>query len=929
MRLVHALLLASVVIPAPALAGEEVLYGDIPSWVEKADIAGAVGKEGPAERLRDWQYRVEDGVVHAFADRAVRIDNPQALMSEGTLSLIWLPDKGDLTVHKLEIYRDGKPIDLIGQGARFDVLRREQGLESRLLDGQLTATLAVPGLREGDVLRTAYTTTIDDQALGEEIQVTQYLPNAPWQVGEARTIVSWPADEEMYWRAEDRAGLGEPVTRGGYKYLEVDLPLAKQEELPLDTPYRFRRPAVLRVGSFGSWTQLSQVMTPHFESAATLAPDSDIAVQARRIMERTAVPLERAALATQLVQDEVSYLLNGLDGGNYLPQAAQDTWDKRYGDCKAKSVLLLSLLREMGIESEVVLVSSRGGDAIPELLPLPAAFDHMIVHAVIDGTDYWLDGTSAAARLSNIGDVPPFYYALPLREGGAELLEMTQRELATPQMRVTAFADHSAGVDLPALMTFDVELLGPAGAPLRALVDADDPQVRRQMARNFASQGMAGGQINSVDIEYDAERAVATLHIEGVAPTEFYWEDGRLKVSTDESDQFASFNPDRARPAWRDLPVITAGPGHVEMAARMKLPEGGKGFTLEGTPDLSGNVANTRIERSTRIENGEVVTKVKTWSTLGEIAAADVAEAKRAARRLDAASVKLVPPQDVTWRWQLSAKERMRRAEPVIAAYEKAIDFAEADDFGPLQQLALFRTSIYDYAGALKDFDTLIAQSPSAWAYRQRAAVHEALGNRQAAIADLRETYDLDPINGNGFELARVLAYDGKAADALAVLDSLPVAEDDRIDYAGTASIVYGLADDLDGARQVLADEVADKPQNPELLNSDCWFRGLFSVSLDDALDQCTRAVERSDNEAPALDSRALVQYRLGNLQAAITDLDTALKLVPDLAPSIYLRGIIRLETGDSGGRQDIETALGMAPQIADVYARHGLKPAR
>src|SRR5690606_38939405 len=117
------------------------------------------------------------------------------------------------------------------------------------------------------------------------------------------------------------------------------------------------------------------------------------------------------------------------------------------------------------------------------------------------------------------------------------------------------------------------------------------------------------------------------------------------------------------------------------------------------------------------------------------------------------------------------------------------------------------------------------------------------------------------------------------------------------------------------------------KPENSQVLNADCWFRGLFNVALESALGQCTRAVERADNAVAALDSRAMVRYRLGDYDAAIADLDAALALAPGLAPSRYLRGIVRLRNGDPAGREDIETALRMAPELAEVYGRHGVKP--
>src|SRR5690606_22231211 len=150
-------------------------------------------------------------------------------------------------------------IDLLGGDAKFDVIRREQGLEARLLDGELTATLAIPGLRVGDVLRTAYSVSVDDQALGDEVQVLQFLGAKPWRVGMGRTVVSWPEDEEIFWKAEPNAALGEPELRDGYRYLRVDLPLAEPRPVPPDAPWRFQRPTVLRVGSFTDRNDLSAV----------------------------------------------------------------------------------------------------------------------------------------------------------------------------------------------------------------------------------------------------------------------------------------------------------------------------------------------------------------------------------------------------------------------------------------------------------------------------------------------------------------------------------------------------------------------------------------------------------------------------------------------------------------------------------------------
>ena len=914
--------------PVPAMAGDKVLQGKAPDWVTQATLDPASIKGKPSQLIADYQYRIEKGEVYSYVDNAVRIDDPDTLMAQNTVSLTWLPDKGDLTIHRLEIYRDGSVIDLLAKGAKFDVIRREEGLESRLLDGQLTATLSVPGLRVGDVLRTTYTISTHDQALGDQAQVLQLLGSEPWQVAMGRAIVSWPQNEQMYWKAEPQAGVKEPELRNGYRYLTVKLPLAEPKEMPKDAPSRYQRASVLRVGTYPGWKDLSKQMAPYYAAASDVKAGSAVAKQAAAIMQQSNDPLTRAALATRLVQDQVSYLLNGLNGGNYLPQQAEFTWDKRYGDCKAKSVLLLALLKQMGIDAEAALAASSGGDALPELLPIPGDFDHVIVHARISGTDYWLDGTSAGTRLANVADVPPFYYALPLRAGGADLMAMATRDKTQPDLTMTGTMDHSAGVDFPQLFTITVQGYGAGGSMVESMADANDPKLLRRLAGTFAErEGFGHGAISSISVSYDKENAIGRMVIQGIMGPSFKWQDGKFVVDAGGPTSDFDFNPDRARPEWRDIPVATQGPFYAKVDFSMVLPEHGKGFSLSGPERLETRFANTHIIVTDKLADGTIRGGAEIWQTLGEVAPADVPEAKREARRVKAEAAKLVAPDQVTWRWDLDEKQREARAAPILAAYDKAIAFALEDDHNPLIQKAQFLQSIYDYPAALTAYNLVMDKAPSAWAHLQRASVLLALARRPDAIVDLKAAYDLDPANGTAFELAKELAYEGKGDEAQKLLDNLAVEEDQRAGLADAQATVQGLKGDPKEALTVLADAVADKPENSDVLNSDCWFRGLFNVALDTAVSECTHAVERAKSPAAALDSRALVEFRLGNYDAALADLNSVLKLAPAIPASRFMRGVVRLKKGDNQGREDIQAALRMSPSLAAFYARHGIAP--
>ena len=912
------------VLGSPALAGEQVLYGAEPEWVDKASLSQVDVENAPAALIYDWQHRLEDGVVSEYADTAIRIDNPDLLMEHGTVTLAWLPDKGDLTVHAVHIIRDGKTIDVIGQGAQFDVLRREQGLEQRLLDGQLTATLAVPGLQVGDILRVSQTVTIADQALGEEMQSSQYLVPAPWQVGFSRAIVSWPEDEEIFWRTEDFVTVDPPVTRDGYRVLTVALPIGEPPEMPLDAPSRFNRDPILRIGTYADWPELSRSFAPHYVAAAKVDEGGPVAAKAREIMAQTADPLERAALALRLVQDEVSYLLNGLEGGNYMPQSAEDTWEKRYGDCKAKSVLLYSLLGRMGIDAVPVLVSTTGGDALPELLPIPGNFDHMIVRATIGGTDYWLDGTSTATRISNIGEVPAFFHALPLTSQGADLVPMEQRRQTSPDMVMDMTTDYSAGVDFPALFTLRMTIYGAQGAGFRAAADEADEDRLKEFAKGFSSG--PGGAVTAVSLVYDDEAAAGILEVNGVMPGDFEWSEGRMRLGSDQSQKYV-FNPDRARAEWRDIPVLTAGPQYNRILATIILPPELEGFVNSGPERIDSAFANTTVRGSTAMDGNRVTYSVDVWQDLGEIAAAELPVHKRKVREVNAIKSELLAPEGFAWRWEIDSDTLDKRVGRLRDAYDKAVSFAANDDWGPLRQRAAFLAQVFDWEAVIADLDTLIEHEPSANLHSWRAAVHEALGNRQAAIADARIAYDLEPASAYALNLAELLAYAGEREEALALLVSLPVADEDEGSFASTYATVAGLAGRTEDALAVLSRQVAEKPTNPSVLNADCWFRGLFGVELEGAMPNCTKAIERATNSAPMLDSRAMVSYRMGDLDAALKDLDSALELVPNLSASLYLRGIVRLEKGDRGGKVDVERALRMSPELASRYAAHGVVP--
>lgn len=339
---------------------------------------------------------------------------------------------------------------------------------------------------------------------------------------------------------------------------------------------------MLEVASFAEWREVSAVMAPHYLDTLSIEPGSALAERVAEMKAASADPLARAALATQLVQDDISYLANGMDGGNYIPQSAMETWQQRYGDCKAKSVLLIAMLHAMDIEAEPLLVQSRGGDAVPELLPMAGGFDHVIAHALIGGESYFLDGTTAGTRLANITTVPPFRYGLPLREAGAELFELPARLPQSPNMTLKLTIDSSAGVAVPAIYALDLVLAGESGAPVRAMAGQIEGKILEQAVGSLVYSALGETQLLTTGLTYDDQAGVAHVTATGLMTTPWKREQEIYRLSPPgQPAAELSIEADRARQLARHTaqaagPWIPAPPVRGEVAGRRQRLHDGR-----------------------------------------------------------------------------------------------------------------------------------------------------------------------------------------------------------------------------------------------------------------------------------------------------------------------------------------------------------------
>ena len=112
-------------------------------------------------------------------------------------------------------------------------------------------------------------------------------------------------------------------------------------------------------------------------SAGRRNPSRELSEKAHQLTAgQTSFDGKVRALAS-FVQSDIRYVAIEIGVGGYLPHPAPDIFRVRYGDCKDKATLLSSMLHEVGIESDYVIISTHRGVVHPDL-PSPV-FNHMIL----------------------------------------------------------------------------------------------------------------------------------------------------------------------------------------------------------------------------------------------------------------------------------------------------------------------------------------------------------------------------------------------------------------------------------------------------------------------------------------------------------------------------------------------------------------------
>jgi hypothetical protein len=412
---VRSALILFVALALPVSAGE-VDFRPAPAWVQTldADAALAVARQnvrwGIYDILSDHQIKA-GGVEEWRYNRTVRkVLSTSGVQNASELSLDFDPSFETLTIHEVTILRDGKRIDAL-EPEEIRVIDKEDDTEDRIYDGQRTALLFLKDVRPGDVIDYSWSISGGNPILhgryNDEYDLSTAVPTK-----RLRHRLLWPLGRPLQWRGEDPA-----IAMSGSEQELVwerrDVPAIDIEDA---LPSWFEPWKDVQLTEFASWHEVAAWADAMFQLDAR--SQREVKTLAAKIAAENAARDARITAAIRFVQDDVRYLGIEMGRNSHEPHQPWETLEQRWGDCKDKTLLLVALLRELGVEAYPALVNTRLQRRLDEKLPSPFLFDHVIAQVLDGGKTYWIDGTIAdqGGTLATI-ETPSDERALVVRRG--------------------------------------------------------------------------------------------------------------------------------------------------------------------------------------------------------------------------------------------------------------------------------------------------------------------------------------------------------------------------------------------------------------------------------------------------------------------------------------------------------------------------------
>jgi transglutaminase-like putative cysteine protease len=534
------------------------------------------------------QELLPNGLDRVHVQQIFYLGSEAALDAHRVGSIRYSPSTEELKVVRARIWKkDGSVLDA------QDLGDRELADYSMYYDMR-SRQLRYPGLEKGDAVELEYSITpklrssAHDGYFGE---LVLFAGRSPAQL--KRYVLIAPAAEKIFVHAEKVAPARLAAKAGSQVFIweARSVPALPREP---HSPGITELSPYVHVSTIGDWKQLgvwyAGLIRPQF------ALDSSLENELQRVIQNARSDREKIAAIQEFVLRSTHYVALEFGIYSYKPYPVSQIYARRFGDCKDKASLMISLLRAAGIEAEIALVRTRSlGDVAAEPASI-AVFNHAIVY--VPKYELWLDGTAeyagrelpiedqgALALTVNLGG-PAQLRRVPMSHAGDNYTRHTIRATLSSQ-GVIQFSGSTVtrGEDAPGLR-HDL-----------AVREQQLDTFRRELAEIFPTV-----QIDHVAVR-GAEELSSSVSVDFQGALNFF--EQKRVVSLSSSWMPRSYVAALAAASTRTQDLVLPSPWTTEEEIHIALPQGAEVTGLPHDQNLSGSFGSVRLHY--KRSGGEIV----------------------------------------------------------------------------------------------------------------------------------------------------------------------------------------------------------------------------------------------------------------------------------------------------------------------------------
>lgn len=371
---------------------------------------------GYIELVYDKQISVP--AQSTYYKRVVKILSESGVQNRSEINVDFDPSYSDLVFHTIRIYRDKEVINKL-QLPKIKTFQQEDELNRFLYNGSLSSVLFLEDVRKGDIIEYSYTikgfNPVFKGRYAAWLETSFSIPiyNLYYKVvmPKGRSLTVQNNHEDIKYTEQETAS--EHV----YDWHKENLPAQHLQDM---LPAWYDPYGMITVSEYKDWNEVKTWARQLFPVMNKLS--GALLKKVEDIRKADSSKEKQVLAALRFVQDDVRYLGIEMGQGSHKPHLPNQVFSQRFGDCKDKSYLLCTMLKELGIEASPVLINTTYKEAMSSWLPSPTVFDHCTLRMRLNGRDYYFDPTISYQR-GRLRDIayPDYEFGLVINDSSNTL----------------------------------------------------------------------------------------------------------------------------------------------------------------------------------------------------------------------------------------------------------------------------------------------------------------------------------------------------------------------------------------------------------------------------------------------------------------------------------------------------------------------------